>query len=378
MPQKNQLHILNTVKVVEGITSSLIGIFAPIYFLTIGFSLRQIFVYYLIYSTGIIFFFVLAAKLCEYFGIKKTFLIRIPFLFIYISFMLWVKNLPLLFYVIPVLDSLDAGLFWYPVHIILTTYAPNKELGKRVASFIAWPKAVGIILPIISGSIAVLYGFKILFMMALVVYLFSSILYLQFEEIKIKTEINLKKIYLFFKKYPRYIAIEVIENFREDITGIIWPIFVFISLAALGGSVGEKIGIFSVGTINTISAIIGLMFTVVAGRLADKKDRKKILNYGFLIVSLIWLLAYKIDPGPFNLYFISLLLGLSAVFIEVPYQAFAYSLAQNDYKEEFIVFREMPLFLGRALVYTLCIAFAAFLKTAFIFSSIIFLLFVLI
>ena len=267
---KNQLLVLNTMNVVDGIAGSLVGIFVPIYLLTIGFDLRTVFCYFLIFSFTLVPFFILTAKFCQYLGVKKTLLLRIPILFIYLASLFLVKQIPAIVYFIPVFYALETSLYWYPLHLIFTTHALEGEMGKKVSHFFAWPKAVGVILPIISAGIAISLGFKFLFVIASVVYLISSIIYFQFDEIKITTSFTLGKVWEFIKKYPHYIVLEVIENWREDISGVVWPIFVFISISALGGAVNQKIGIFSVGMITTISAVIALLFNLFVGNLSDK------------------------------------------------------------------------------------------------------------
>jgi len=375
---KNQLFVLNTMNVVDGIAGSLVGIFVPIYLLTIGFDLRTVFSYFLIFSFTLVPFFILTAKFCQHLGVKKTLLLRIPILFIYLASLFLVKQIPAIVYFIPVFYALETSLYWYPLHLIFTTHALEGEMGKKVSHFFAWPKAVGVILPIISAGIAISLGFKFLFVIASVVYLISSIIYFQFDEIKITTSFTLGKVWEFIKKYPHYIVLEVIENWREDISGVVWPIFVFISISALGGAVNQKIGIFSVGMITTISAVIALLFNLFVGNLSDKYNKKKILNVGFFLVAIIWFAASKIIPSQFNLYLLAFLFSLTSAYIEVPYQSLTYNLAKADKKEEFIVFREIPLLIGRGLMYLLAIIFATKLQVLFLISSIVFLSFLLI
>lgn len=375
---KNQLLVLNTMNVVDGIAGSLVGIFVPIYLLTIGFSIHTVFVYFLIFSLGLVPFFILAAKLCQYLGIKKTLFLRIPALFIYLALLFLVKQTPALVYFIPVFYALEASFYWYPLHLIFTTHALEGEMGKKVGNFFAWPKAVKLILPIISAGIAVSFGFQTLFVIALIIYAISSIIYFQFAEIKIATSFSLKKIGQFIKKYPQYIGIEIIENWREDLTGVVWPIFIFISISAVGGATGQKIGILSVGTIGTISAVIALLFNIFAGHLADKHNKKMMMNIGFVLAAITWFLAYKMIPAPFNLYIFAVCFSLLSAYLEVPYQALTYNLAKaDDKKEEFIVFREGLLFIGRGLMYSLAIIFAAKLQILFLISAVVFLLFLL-
>lgn len=371
----SQLRIINLINSLEAVAGTVIGIFVPVYLLNSGFSLRMIFVYYLIYSAGVPIFFMTAAKVCERYGVRRTFLARIPFVFLFYGALFMVDKFPFLVFVLPILKSLEASLMYYPMHFIFINQAENDDMSKHVSHLFAWPQIVGIIMPIVSGAIALLFGFKNLFALVFVVYFVSIFIYLRFEDYRIETKFDFQKVFAFFKKYPKYIVMEVFENIREDMHGIVWPIFFYFTIAS---SLGEKIGIASVGSINSITAVVVLLFTMLMGKIADKYSKNKLMKFGFMLATLTWVTAYFLDNNIY-LYLFSILFSFVSVMIELPYQALTYQLAKKDEQSsEFIVFREIPLFFARAVVYIACILLIANLKITFLIAAAIFALFVLI
>jgi len=59
---------------------ALIGIFIPIYLITLGYSLQQIFYFYVLDSLVVFFSSVTATLIAAHVGLKKTLLLYLPFL----------------------------------------------------------------------------------------------------------------------------------------------------------------------------------------------------------------------------------------------------------------------------------------------------------
>jgi len=358
----------------EAVAGSAIGIFVPVYILNSGFSLRMVFVYWLIYSAGIPVFFMATAKLCEYRGVRFVFLLRLLFVFLLYGSLYLLGQFKFLIFIAPIFKAIEVSLMYYPMHFIFIANTENDEMSKKISHLFAWPQIIGIIMPLVSTGIAIMFGMKNIFILVFVVYFILIFVYLRFKDHKIQTKFNFNKVLVFFKKYPKYIVMEVFENIREDMHGAVWPIFFYFTIA---GSLGEKIGIASVGTINSVTAFVVLFFTLLMGKLADKFDKNKIMKFGFILAALAWINAYFLTNNVY-LYLFSIAFSLISTMIELPYQALTYQLAKKDEQsDEFIVFREIPLFFARATVYLACILLIANIKITFLLSAIVFAIFAL-
>ena len=369
----SQLRILNIINSLEAVVGATVGIFVPIYLLQLGYSLNQVFVYYLLHAIGIAFFFFVSARFCSRFGIRNALLVRLLFVGLFYLLLLSLDTYKNLFYLVPLVTSISAAFLYYPMHFIFTENTEHEEIGRSMASLEAWPQIVGVAMPVVSGVIAVLFGMKNLFVLALLAYLLSIFFYWRIKETKISVDLSFDKVGLFFKTYRRFIPISFIENWRGDLQGVVWPIFFYYTISQFGG-IGEKVGVVSVGSINTIIALLSIFLTYHLGRLSDKFDKVSLMKVSFAIAAVFWLVAFFVGNVS-ALYVFSIIFGLQGLMIGLPFQSYTYSLAKKDFKkEEFLVYCEIPQVMGRVVLYAMILILPQ-IKLSFLFSSILFLVF---
>ena len=76
---KKQLNELFLAHSIDSFVNSLFGIFIPIYLLTLGYSVPQILMYFIIVYLATALFFFFAGYLSTHLGLKHTMFIRLPF-----------------------------------------------------------------------------------------------------------------------------------------------------------------------------------------------------------------------------------------------------------------------------------------------------------
>lgn len=364
----SQLQIINTMNSLETIAGGLYGIFVPIFLLTSGFSLQSIFIYLAIHHLGIVPFFALAAKSCERFGVRKTIFLRFFFLAAYFATLFFLDQYRILFYITPILSSLQASFMYYPQHFIFASHAKHEEMGAKVASLYAWPQIFGIITPLIASLIAATLGFKNLFAASLFIYFLTSLFaHRALDDIKIKVNLSWGKFFSFLSKNFKHFKLLIIENIRGEIQGNIWPILLFISITKLEGVAQDKIGIISIGSIESIVGIISIFLMIYVGQLYDRYGQGKLIRFGFFSFAILWLLAYNLT-NPSHLYLLAIALGAFTIFISIPNQALIYKLSQKQNKEEFLIYIEAPQIIGRLIAYGVFIIFIANMKFSFLFA----------
>ena len=277
--QLNALYLMHSI---DSLAGGLSGIFIPIYFLTLGYKLTQVFTYFIFYSLGVMVFFVLAAYLVNNLGYKKVLLLRFPFVFLYLGGVLFLKKLNIPINLLAVIHSVDISLYWFSLHVIFGSNTNEEEMGRNVSKLYAWPQVTAIIAPIVGGTIAVFFGFYYLFIVAILFYLVSAFPLLTMSEIKTYANFKIEKLFYYIKKYKKYLLLETIENIREEMEGVVWPIYVFLFLSSIAVT-GEKTGIFSVGAVSALLNASALVFTLFVGRYTDKKGKKGMLKTGMLL-----------------------------------------------------------------------------------------------
>lgn len=352
---------------INGLASSLVGIFIPIYLLNLHYSLIQVFFYYLVYSLAILLFFFVSGYFSKYLGAKKEILISFPFLLLYLGLLYMLKTTPISLSFIAVINAIQAAFYWFPLHVLFTKSSTDKEMGNNVGKLFAFPELVAIIAPLAGGFIAVSLGFRVLILTAGLIYLISAIPLLWVVETVSVISFDFSSFTRLFLKYPKYALVEFVENIREELEFIIWPIYVFLTFKS----------ILSIGIVGALFGIGSFLFMLLIGRYSDKINRKIFIKSGAILMIALWIARYFM-AGQITFYLLTILAGVFGALIVIPFTAFVYDYAKKENSAQFIVFREFPVIIGRLVTYSVVLFLVANIKIAFLlaaFSSVFFLLF---
>jgi len=348
------LSAINTMNTIQELAFSLFGIFIPIYFLTLGYSLTQVFLFFIVQYILVVVFSFVAAYLANRIGLQQTIIVRLPFLFVFLV-LLWAletRDIPLA--AIAIFNAIQTAFYFIPLHIIFAQHAQHKSMGASMGKYFALPKLAAILGPISGGLIALFFGFKALFVIVIIIFIVSILPVISSKPIKSGFSFDLKQGKKLYKKYPKYFWAEVADNFGEEADGIIWPIFIFISLSS----------VLSVGAVGTIVGLGSFLFTMFMGQLADKYKKEKLIIIGAFAFFLVWLARYFFAGAAFY-YFITIIAGFAMMLFLIPFQAMVYSASKRNTVDEFIVFREIPIAVGRIIFFSLAIILVSNLKLLF-------------
>lgn len=332
----------------------MIGIFVPIFLLTIGFTLREVFVFFIINYLLVAIFSFLAIYIANFIGLQKTIIVRTPFLFIFLLLLVFIDvyNIPL--WVVAVFNALQTSLYFIPLHILFANNAKHNEMGSAMGKYFALPKLAGIFGPLIGGLLALIFGFKFLFVIIIFVFLFSLVPLFGAESIRSRYHFDLKKGKKLFYKYPHYFFAEIFNNIGEEMEGIIWPIFIFISFSSL----------ISVGFVGTLVGLGSFLFTIIIGKYSDKYKKEKIIKLAALLFIVIWASRYFFYSEVL-FYVVTTLAGFAMMMFLIPFHSLIYSVAKRNTTDEFFVFREVPIAIGRVLLFVGALFFVDNLQAIF-------------
>ncbi|HFC11158.1 MAG TPA: hypothetical protein ENJ75_03185 [Candidatus Kaiserbacteria bacterium] len=353
---KKHLNAIYTMHSLNGLAGSFIGIFIPIYFLTLHYSITQVFLYYLTYVIALFFLFLFASFVARRLGLKLAFLIYFPLQLIYLGLLYTLPHTPVPLWIIAIASATATGFYWYPLHLFFLSQAKKKEMGTSVSKLYAFPKFLKIASPLIGGAIAVFGGFSLLIIITIFLYIVSSISLLYLPDIRPTVHFKISLFLNLARKYPRYLFAEIGENIREEIGSIILPIVIFITFGS----------ILSVGFVGTLLSGGGALFMLLIGRYSDRLKRTNILRFGAILTMAIWLMFFYAQ-GSIPFYVLTLLEGFSGALLLIPFNSLVYDYAQeNDAPAEFIIFREVPVTLARIFVYGTGLLFVSSLNYLFL------------
>ncbi|MFA6355317.1 MAG: hypothetical protein WCW65_02740, partial [Candidatus Paceibacterota bacterium] len=276
------------------------------------------------------------------------------------------KDFPLLFYVIPIFVGAEIAFYWMPLHILFIRNTEKETMGKSMSKFLVIPRILSMLSPLIGAFIIVRFGFTSLFSFAMILLLFVFVPILSLRSEKTNFIFSWQRIREIFKKNKQYFIPEVIDNLAEDAM-VIFTIFIYIKLSST----------LQVGIIGTITAIAALFFTLTLGKLTDNWNKHKLLKIGAVILSLAWFFNFIIGeyfPNQWLFYIATVFTTLAFKIFLVPYSSIILNQARKS-DAQFIVLREIPVVLGRIILYLSAILLYKNLPVLFLLVGLIFIYF---
>lgn len=353
-----QLHLFYLERIINSFAGGLYGIFIPIYFLSLGIGLNQVFIFYIAYTVTVFLFSFVAGYFASCYGLKNTIALNFPFLFLFLLGLWLLPQVNISLILLGIASGLSAAFYWFGHHVFFTKVASLSRMGDSVGKLYAFPKFISIFSPLAGGLISYFFGFISLFVITFIIYLFSFIPLIFLDKFKVIISFKPKKVWQFVKNYPGYLWAEIFKNIGEEIEDVILPIFVFLMFR----------NTISIGALGTLLGIGGAIFTLIVGKYTDKTKRRKLLISGALAIIVIWLVRYFYSTQAVLL-ISSIFVGFFVVLISIPFYSTMYKLAKGEKTDEFIVFREIPVFVGRIFVYLLALVFIDRLDLSFIVAA---------
>jgi len=356
-------------KTIVLIATALLGIFLPIFLYDLfGQDLKIVVIYYgigyFLYSLTVSF----GARFLNRFGFRRALRTSVFFgaSFYVIFYFINAENAK---YLIPfsiLVLVLFRLFYWLPYHVDFAKFTNKKDRGRQVSVLNVSRLAAGVFIPLIAGYIISRFGFNVLFLIAIILYLISGIPYLTIPRTREKFSWSFLETWRqFFSRERRKMVLAYAADGAENVVGlVIWPIFIY---QLLDGDY------FRVGAISTF--IIG--FTVVAqlflGKIMDLKTSKEgVLKWGSLFYSAGWVIKIFISTA-FHIFMVGAYHSVAKIFLRTPFDALTYEIAadQGHYVDEFTVLHEIAIGLGRVLMITLivCASFYFAIQWTFILAA---------
>ncbi len=320
----------------KSLAESFVGIFVPIYLLTLGFDIRLLVIYYAIYFLSIVFFMILGMKLNSSIGVKKTMSLWILFFVIYfLSLHSFGITMP---YIIALIWWAAVALYYASFHIEFSKFtAKNKEATQfsilKIITIVA-----SIVWPLLGALFIEKISFNFLFILVSVLMLLS-IVPLFFTK-DIKTE----KFNFSFSKLKKSDSLNKFLVYNIDgvlnlVSGIFWPVFIFITLKE----------VFALWVIVSATSMIMVIFLIIIARLTDK-NRDNVFKIWIWSYSVSWI-TRLLFLSPIGIFLNNIYSSLASLMIEIPFSKMIYQKSKKTVDiSHYFLFREIGLAAGRIIL----------------------------
>jgi len=319
--------------------SSLVIIFEPIYLYTLGFSLKQILIFWI--TVYVVYFFILplGGKVARLQGYEHSILYSTPFLILYYLSLFAIPYHPFFLASAALSLALQKMLYWPGYHSDFARFSVDGERGREISTRIVIGLFVSAFGPFFGGLILTIFGFKTLFIFVIVLILASNISLLRTKEIFTPIPFSYTHAYRrLFKKENRRKFLAYLGFGEELIFLVLWPIFIYTIIG----------NYLSIGSIMAAAILITMFIVLFIGRITDKRNKYSVLRFGTILSSISWLLRMIIQ-GSLGVFLVDSFYRIARSILGVPLITITYERARRVSVMKSVVFFEMALTVGKLL-----------------------------
>lgn len=323
------------------IAESMISIFVPVFLFYLHYGIAQIIFFFFLGNVGSVVFALPAAKIVAKVGAKHSMLISTVFIVLYYLGLRVLPEQAWLFYLLPFGISFRALFYNFGFDLNFIDHMENKMVGGRLSVLASLAIVAGILSPLIAGLIIGIAGYSMIFIIGAVLLVLSAFPLLVTKDITRKIDFTGKDIWKAAKSHSNSGMVLSYTGYaiESSIGRIVWPVFLIIILGTT-----EKIGYVA-----TFAAFITVLALVATGKLTDKVDRGKLLNWGTVLYFLSWIGILFVNNS-FTAFIINSYKGISERFLQVPWNSLFYKIIDHNTYFRLVVLRDMIFNASRVVI----------------------------
>ncbi|MCK4670786.1 MAG: MFS transporter [Nanoarchaeota archaeon] len=334
---KNEMSEIYLAVATRALAFSMINLFIPLYlYMELGFTLKQIAVFYIIYSIAFGAVTPFAAKLAARVGLKHAILMSCP-LYIMFYFLLYsLKAISIPFLIIPIFLGVASGLFWISFHIEFAKVSVAGKRGVETGKWIGYSSLAVLFGPLIGGILIDTTGFTVVFVIASILLVASATFLFFTKERHVPAVISFR--HVFSKRNMKNSLAFIGYGVHTMAGGVLWPLFIFFILHTYT----------SLGFLGSLAGASTAFVTFIVGKMSDKYNKRHVLKVGSSLYSISWFIRHFVETVG-QVFGVTMFASMVFTMVQVPSHALVYEEFQENLAEKF-VFREMALCVGRILV----------------------------
>ncbi len=269
----DELSELYTTMMLRGLALNLVGLFVPVYLYGIGYSVRQIALFYAVFFGSRMFFDYAAARTVARFGPKHT---------MALSYLMQIVSLVLLMQLrsgrsspwpAAIMWGVSSSFYFVAYHVDFSKIKHSDHGGKEVSFTYILDRFSAVVGPIMGGIVATMFGPRYTIAASAVVFGIAMIpLLLSKEPVRTHQKIYFKGLGKILRRDALSACGLGVEN---SMSVVLWPLFIVV--AVFSGSPYAKIGILSAAGV--LTAIVAARMT---GKITDNKKGKDLLDYSLM------------------------------------------------------------------------------------------------
>lgn len=345
----------------ETFAKSLIGLFVPIYLLTLGYTLPHALAFLLFYMATLFVMSPLSATIAHRIGLKHLVLYRVPLFIVYYSLLISFQflSVPLAsVFLTAVLGGISSAFYWMPMNTEFVKNTNKLREGEEIGKVDGLKRLAAIFAPTIGGLVLTFSGFTPLFALVIIIAVISVFPLFATNDYRGRVQFNQER--RFFFKNKRLTGRLILNGPLAVLEAFVWPLAIFSSLNS----------VLDVGIAASISGFGMALFTLVIGKFSDHQNKQHLMKIGGLAYAIVWI-ARMFAGTQMEFFLLSLLGGMFYAVLQITVFSSFCDAARGRNVLDWVVVRETWMGVGRVTLFLLLlVATGAEFPVAFSFATI--------
>lgn len=332
----------------RSLSTSLTGIFVPLYMLRLGYPVADIMwliVFYFIARAAI--FDMLSGWLVTRFGPKHTIFFGYILLIISTVQFLTLGQTHLWLWILGGVWGGSTSLFCIPFDVDFSKIKHKAHGGKELGYVTIMEKFGGILGPVVSGVIASLFGGQYIFLVAMILLIVGAIpLFRTREPLPTRRPLNLLSLDVDKMKWD--IMSFIPYGLELSVNAILWPLYLGIFVLTTGAAYAK------LGFLASASVVASMAAAYFIGKLIDGHRGRQLLRFGAISNAVLYLFRPFITLYPGAL-LVNIIREGTNVSYDLPYTKGMYDAVDSmpEHRAAYFVVMEMVDSITKAAMWTL-------------------------
>lgn len=268
----NELSELYASMVIRSLAISMFGIFVPIYLYKLGYDLRQIFLFFVIFFSFRVIADIASGYIVARVGPKHGMALSTLAQIIFLTLLLSLVELKWPLAVIAAAGAFSFSLFFVSFNVEFSKIKHSLHGGKELGYIYIFERVGGALGPLAGGLIATIFDVRYTIALAIILLAGSLVpIFLSAEPTKTRQHLDFKS--LPYKKHIRELLVMSVSHVDKTASNIAWPLLLAITVFTT--ATYAKLGLLI-----SLAMVLTLLFTRFIGARIDSHRGKKIFKYG--------------------------------------------------------------------------------------------------
>jgi MFS family permease len=340
---------------------AVVTLFEPIFlYHVLHFSVPKVLLFFALLYAVYILLIPIGGKFASVYGYRHSIALSVPFqIFYWLALIASIGHPAAAFLAAPIL-ALQKTFFWPGFHSIMAYYGQTEQVGREFGAVYALENISLIGGPLLGGILAQYFGISAVFLVASIIYCFSTIPLLLASEIFVPRVYSFKQTWELYKAFPKKFLGYI--GFGDELLVLtVWPIFIFLIATNYKDS-----GLLAGG-----ASLIATIIALFLGKITDSYTKRLLVKVGAFFNAIFWLGRFFCTSF-ISTFTADTLSRTSRETLFIPLSTLTYLRAEETHVIPYAVFFEQSLAVGKlsaCLIGALLFSFTASFMLLFILAA---------